>query len=251
MVSAIISRVVVLTAGTLYPAYRSYKAVRTKDVREYVKWMMYWIVYALFCFFETIADIFVSFWFPFYYEFKILFVFWLLSPWTKGASILYRKWVHPTLVKHEEEIDNMLEQAKSESYNKVIRFGSQSLLRAREVIATAASLGQAELVNQLQRSYSANDVNRDPSTFKRRFIPEGKSDADKGKEVIWEEEYDESRFIDSEGGMEVYAHNEDAETMRRSTRNTRRRTTPVDKPSSEPVYNTLPKRTGRTHKASS
>ena len=27
-----------LTFGTLYPAYRSYKAVKTKDVREYVSW---------------------------------------------------------------------------------------------------------------------------------------------------------------------------------------------------------------------
>uniref|UniRef100_F1LGI9 Receptor expression-enhancing protein n=1 Tax=Ascaris suum TaxID=6253 RepID=F1LGI9_ASCSU len=118
MVSAVISRFVVLTAGTLYPAYRSYKAVRTKDVREYVKWMMYWIVFALFCFVETITDVIVSFWFPFYYELKIIFVFWLLSPWTKGASILYRKWVHPLLTKHEREIDQMLEQAKHESYNQ-------------------------------------------------------------------------------------------------------------------------------------
>ncbi|RCN52772.1 TB2/DP1, HVA22 family [Ancylostoma caninum] len=89
--SVVLSRIVTLTAGTLYPAYRSYKAVRTKDVREYVKWMMYWIVFAIYTFVETLADIFISFWFPFYYQLKIVFVIWLLSPWTKGASILYRK----------------------------------------------------------------------------------------------------------------------------------------------------------------
>lgn len=91
MISVLFSRAVILTAGTLYPAYRSYKAVRTKDVKEYVKWMMYWIVFALFCVSETVADILVAFWFPFYYEIKIIFVLWLISPWTKGASILYRK----------------------------------------------------------------------------------------------------------------------------------------------------------------
>lgn len=32
MVSVFLSRIVVLTAGTLYPAYRSYKAVRTKVI---------------------------------------------------------------------------------------------------------------------------------------------------------------------------------------------------------------------------
>ena len=57
--------------------------------------------------------------FPFYFQLKIVFIVWLLSPWTKGASILYRKWIHPTLSKHEGNIDAMLEQAKSESYNQV------------------------------------------------------------------------------------------------------------------------------------
>lgn len=51
-----------LVLGTLYPAYASYKAVRTKDVREYVKWMMYWIVFAIFTSIETFTDIFVAFW---------------------------------------------------------------------------------------------------------------------------------------------------------------------------------------------
>ena len=57
--------------------------------------------------------------FPFYFQLKIVFVLWLLSPWTKGASILYRKWIHPMLSRHETTIDAMLEQAKAESYNQV------------------------------------------------------------------------------------------------------------------------------------
>ncbi|KIH55468.1 TB2/DP1, HVA22 family [Ancylostoma duodenale] len=168
--SVVLSRIVTLTAGTLYPAYRSYKAVRTKDVREYVKWMMYWIVFAIYTFVETLADIFISFWFPFYYQLKIVFVIWLLSPWTKGASILYRKWIHPTLSKHEQDIDALLEQAKSESYNQLVRLGSRSLLCARDIVAEAALRGQAQLVNQLQRSYSANDVNREREEDSRKRI---------------------------------------------------------------------------------
>ena len=39
---------------------------------------------------------------PFYYELKIIFVLWLLSPATKGSSILYRKFVHPQLTKREK-----------------------------------------------------------------------------------------------------------------------------------------------------
>ncbi|KAK5980741.1 Receptor expression-enhancing protein [Trichostrongylus colubriformis] len=168
--SVVLSRAITLTAGTLYPAYRSYKAIRTKDVREYVKWMMYWIVFAMYTLVEALADIFISFWFPFYYQLKIIFVIWLLSPWTKGASILYRKWIHPTLSKHEQDIDALLEQAKSESYNHLVRLGSRSLLCARDIVAEAALRGQAQLVNQLQRSYSAGDVNRERSIEPRKRI---------------------------------------------------------------------------------
>lgn len=49
-----------LAVGTLYPAYCSFKAVRTKNVRAYVKWMMYWIVFAIYLFIENFTDSFLS-----------------------------------------------------------------------------------------------------------------------------------------------------------------------------------------------
>eukprot|EP00080_Pristionchus_pacificus_P017834 PDM77854.1 hypothetical protein PRIPAC_34721 [Pristionchus pacificus] len=137
--SELVSRVVVLLGGTLYPAYRSYKAVRTKDVREYVKWMMYWIVFALYQIFEAVADVFLAFWFPFYFQLK---------------------WVHPALAKRERDIDLLLDQAKSESYNQMLRLGSQGMMCAKDIIATAAIRGQQQIVNQLQKSYSANDISQ-------------------------------------------------------------------------------------------
>uniref|UniRef100_A0A1I8BF92 Receptor expression-enhancing protein n=1 Tax=Meloidogyne hapla TaxID=6305 RepID=A0A1I8BF92_MELHA len=143
VISAFFSRIVILLAGTLYPGYRSYKAVRTKDVKEYVKWMMYWIVFALFHASEALADI-------------------LLAFWTKGSSILYRKWVHPMLMKHEEDIDVFLEQAKNESYRQVVNLGTLGLSCARDIVATAAlrsaQLGQVQLAD-LHRSLSTKDVN--------------------------------------------------------------------------------------------
>ena len=53
--------------------------------------MMYWIVFALFTCLETVTDVLLSFWFPFYYEIKVLVLVWLLSPATSGSSLLYRK----------------------------------------------------------------------------------------------------------------------------------------------------------------
>ncbi|XP_017942052.1 receptor expression-enhancing protein 1 isoform X10 [Manacus vitellinus] len=143
MVSWIISRLVVLIFGTLYPAYYSYKAVKSKDIKEYVKWMMYWIIFALFTTAETFTDIFLC-WFPFYYELKIAFVAWLLSPYTKGSSLLYRKFVHPTLSSKEKEIDDCLIQAKDRSYDALVHFGKRGL----NVAATAAVMA-ASKVSQL------------------------------------------------------------------------------------------------------
>ncbi|XP_030636420.1 receptor expression-enhancing protein 2 isoform X2 [Chanos chanos] len=156
MVSWIISRMVVLAFGTLYPAYSSYKAVKTKNVKEYVKWMMYWIVFAFFTTAETITDLVLS-WFPFYFELKIAFVIWLLSPYTKGSSVLYRKFVHPTLSNREKEIDEYITQAKDRSYETMMRFGKRGLNLAANAAVTAAAKGQGVLSEKL-RSFSMQDL---------------------------------------------------------------------------------------------
>ncbi|XP_069833343.1 receptor expression-enhancing protein 1 isoform X1 [Dendropsophus ebraccatus] len=156
MVSWIISRLVVLIFGTLYPAYYSYKAVKSKDIKEYVKWMMYWIIFALFMTLETFTDIFLC-WFPFYYELKIAFVAWLLSPYTKGSSLLYRKFVHPTLSSKEKDIDECLIQAKDRSYDALVHFGKRGLNVAATAAVTAAAKGQGALSERL-RSFSMQDL---------------------------------------------------------------------------------------------
>lgn len=157
MISAILSRIVILVLGTLYPAYASYKAVKTKNVKEYVKWMMYWIVFALFTCAETLADTFIS-WIPFYYELKIVFVLWLLSPATNGSSILYRKFVHPQLSKREKEIDNMIAKASDQGYSAIVTLGSRGISYAANVLVSTAAKGQAKLVDHVRKSYSVNDL---------------------------------------------------------------------------------------------
>ncbi|KAG5285163.1 hypothetical protein AALO_G00000230 [Alosa alosa] len=156
MVSWIISRLVVLVFGTLYPAYSSYKAVKSKDVREYVKWMMYWIIFALFTTAEVLTDIFL-YWVPFYYELKMALVLWLLSPYTKGSSVLYRKFVHPTLSSKEKDIDDYLNQAKDKSYDTLVHYGRKGLNVAATAAVMAASKGQGVLSDRL-RSFSMHDI---------------------------------------------------------------------------------------------
>uniref|UniRef100_A0A3B4ADI0 Receptor expression-enhancing protein n=1 Tax=Periophthalmus magnuspinnatus TaxID=409849 RepID=A0A3B4ADI0_9GOBI len=147
-----------LLFGTLYPAYYSYKAVKTKNVKEYVRWMMYWIVFALYTVAETITDLTLS-WFPLYYELKVAFVIWLLSPYTRGASLIYRKCLHPLLSSREREIDEYIVQAKERSYETMVNFGKQGLNIAATAAVTAAVKGQGAITEKL-RSLSMHDLSQ-------------------------------------------------------------------------------------------
>ncbi|KAJ8247996.1 hypothetical protein GJAV_G00236990 [Gymnothorax javanicus] len=161
MVSWIISRAVVLVFGTLYPAYYSYKAVKSKNVKEYVRWMMYWIVFALYTVVETITDLSLS-WFPLYYEMKISFVVWLLSPYTRGASLIYRKFLHPLLSAKERDIDEYIVQAKKHGYETMVNFGKQSLSIAATAAVTAAVKGQGAISERL-KNLNVQDLSQIPA----------------------------------------------------------------------------------------
>ncbi|XP_041124714.1 receptor expression-enhancing protein 3-like isoform X2 [Polyodon spathula] len=118
--------------------------------------MMYWIVFALYTVLETVTDLTVS-WFPLYYELKIAFVIWLLSPYTRGASLLYRKFLHPLLSSKEREIDDYIVQARERSYETMVKFGKQGLNIAATAAVTAAVKGQGALTDRL-RSFSMHDL---------------------------------------------------------------------------------------------
>ncbi|XP_015234786.1 PREDICTED: receptor expression-enhancing protein 3 [Cyprinodon variegatus] len=123
-----------------------------------VRWMMYWIVFALYTVAETITDLTVA-WFPLYYELKIAFVIWLLSPYTRGASLIYRKCLHPLLSSREREIDEYIVQAKEKSYVTMVNFGKQGLSIAATAAVTAAVKGQGAITEKL-RSLSMHDLSQ-------------------------------------------------------------------------------------------
>ncbi|MED6290825.1 Receptor expression-enhancing protein 3, partial [Characodon lateralis] len=120
--------------------------------------MMYWIVFALYSVVETITDLTVA-WFPLYYELKIAFVIWLLSPYTRGASLIYRKCLHPLLSSKEREIDEYIVQAKERSYETMVNFGKQGLSIAATAAVSAAVKGQGAITEKL-RSLSMHDLSQ-------------------------------------------------------------------------------------------
>jgi len=160
MGGAVVSRLLIIGSGMLYPAYNSYKAVKAASLREYVRWIMYWVVFAIFSTVETFTDIFLS-WFPFYYTVKVLFVMWLSLPYFKGSTLLYRKLIHPNLSRREQEIDLFLENAKDRGYQVVVDVGSKGLNLAANAVVTAAVKSQAAVSDKL-KSYSVMDISTLP-----------------------------------------------------------------------------------------
>lgn len=151
-----------LSFAVLYPTYSSFKAVRGKNVREYVKWMMYWIVFAIFSFVEVFADILIS-WFPFYYILKLCFILWLVLPATKGSSLLYRKVIHPQLVNREKEIDAYVAKAKDQSCTALVALVSRGFAFVANLIVNTAAKGQSKLADTVHRglSVSLSDLSSD------------------------------------------------------------------------------------------
>jgi receptor expression-enhancing protein 1/2/3/4 len=119
--------------------------------------MMYWIVFALFTTLETFLDIFFS-WFPFYYEIKIIFILWVLSPATRGSSILYKKLVHPMLISREQEIDELIEKTKVQGYSTFIQLFTSGFNYLSNLFMNSAMRGQSLLGAHLTQSLSVNEI---------------------------------------------------------------------------------------------
>lgn len=136
MISILLSRICILTCGILYPGYISFKTVRAKVVDDYLKWMMYWIVFAFFTVMETFTDIFLT-WFPFYYEIKMISIFWLLPTVGNGSAFIYKTFIHRLLKKHEQRIDQYLEQIREKGQDLILRTMKEAFLCAKQTVMNA------------------------------------------------------------------------------------------------------------------
>lgn len=116
-----------LILNILYPAYATFKAFRSKKAKEYVCWMQYWIVFALYGFVETLTDA-LLFWMPFYAELKIFALVWMVIPVWKdclGSGLIYQKFVHPVLMEKEPLIDAFIEKIKKQVATIVMKLISR------------------------------------------------------------------------------------------------------------------------------
>jgi len=111
-------------AGFVFPAYNSFKVMRSdadpkseKDAirKKQMASLTYWLIFALFCAVEPALDFFV-FWLPFYYEAKFALVLWLGA--FNGAEVLYSAYVKEFLSSREALIDSYFDKY----YDAVVNF---------------------------------------------------------------------------------------------------------------------------------
>ncbi|XP_027198358.2 uncharacterized protein T19C3.4-like isoform X2 [Dermatophagoides pteronyssinus] len=103
--------------GGLYPSYLAYKALKQRNGPEITRLVMYFIVFQIYCSIEFYLDLFLSFWLPFYYESKLIFIFWLISPYGNGAQILYENLIQRKFEENEEKIDKQIDNLKKFAIN--------------------------------------------------------------------------------------------------------------------------------------
>ncbi|KAF9330568.1 receptor accessory protein 4 [Podila minutissima] len=149
MILYFVSRVVSSVAGSLYPAYASFKAINTRDNNRLTAWLMYWSVMGLFSIAEFVLDTFI-FWLPFYYEIKLLFVLWMILPQTQGSIYLYQAFVDPYLNQHEHEIDQTLKNIQKQAKAMGMQYIKQGIQLLQNLILDIyrKSLGQSDMSAQ-------------------------------------------------------------------------------------------------------
>ena len=124
--------------GFVYPALCSFRAIESRDKKDDVQWLTYWVVYACFILVEVFAD-FLLYWIPFYYAFKLGFLLWLFMPSTLGASFLFLHFLAPFLKSHESRIDRAMKEAVTSSGSVMADISGVARDIGRDVTQAVAS----------------------------------------------------------------------------------------------------------------
>ncbi|KAI8338699.1 TB2/DP1, HVA22 family-domain-containing protein [Chlamydoabsidia padenii] len=118
MITKPIYLIVKLVFLQLYPAYMCFKAIKVQEANQFSPLVIYWLVTSTYLVVENIADIFI-FWFPFYYELKLIIILWLILPQTNGTGVFYTQYMEPFLKANEPYIDQTVVDIQQNVKNKI------------------------------------------------------------------------------------------------------------------------------------
>ncbi|POM67299.1 membrane protein [Phytophthora palmivora] len=116
------SRCLCLAVGVAYPAYASFKALeRPESGHDEKQWLTYWVVYGATTSVESVASPLMCL-VPGYNITKTLFLIWMMSPQTRGATIVYDKLLCPFLKEKEPYVDRKLQEAQEAAESALSSF---------------------------------------------------------------------------------------------------------------------------------
>ncbi|KAL3539048.1 hypothetical protein ACH5RR_002414 [Cinchona calisaya] len=152
MMGSLLTRLLMMVFGYVYPAYECFKTVEKDkpEIDQLVFWCQYWILLALLTTCERVGDLFIS-WLPLYVEAKFALCIYLWYPRTRGTQYIYNSFLKPCIAKHEKEIDRNLLYMKN-----------RTTVVALLVWQKVACYGQAKLFEILQYASSQSASRRSP-----------------------------------------------------------------------------------------
>lgn len=92
----------------LIPAYKTFKALETKDASDDKKMLTFWIAFGFIYLFDNVFSCLFSFLY-FYHIFRSALIMYLYIPRFDGATKLYDRVIHPLFEKYSGIINQYLE----------------------------------------------------------------------------------------------------------------------------------------------
>jgi len=188
LINSLVAQPALLLIGTVWPAYATYKTVVDPETEEMTRWLMYWLVYAIFTTFEWLLDI-VGAWVPLYFEMKIAFFLWLTMDKFKGASILCKKHLQPLLDYKrmgaiDEQIDMLTTYAKNfkvEDISTFVNWVSSKDVRSVVVDSLSAAATKKVTASAPKEPEQSSDKPQEPDEVMTEAAEVVEAEDKKGK----------------------------------------------------------------------
>lgn len=139
----------------LFPAFASFKAIRSGNPAQLTPWLMYWVVLSGILLAES-WTVFIIGWyksplphsspvlfanvhplcdrFPFYSWIRLAVLSYLVLPQTQGARILFQEYVDPFFEQHEREIEELIGQGHERAKSLGLQYFYQLVDLIREKV---------------------------------------------------------------------------------------------------------------------
>eukprot|EP00892_Ulva_mutabilis_P004461 jgi/Ulvmu1/2387/UM130_0020.1 len=104
MLSFFFTNVLCTIAGLGFPGYMTFRALETYDPADEKQWLTYWVIFAILQSIEVFGYYILT-WIPLYYELKLILIIWLINPGTRGAEVLYNKYIWKLLRQYASQWD--------------------------------------------------------------------------------------------------------------------------------------------------